>query len=123
MRKNPLLVQNSNNIILLINKRHAGGRPDPILLGVVDRQHNRHGHIHDRPVLEAEGIEMKRLEELRLSHETLQRAGPALAEHVHPLQINRREPDLRQVLRLLKLRILLRFRNEELDEPPTIRVD
>lgn len=118
-----LLAQDSNQVVLVIHKCHAVRRPDPILLRVIEGKHDGHRHIHHRPVFEAEGIEMKRLEELWLSHETLQWACPALAEHVHPLKVNLREPDLRQARRLLKLRISFRFLNEKLDEFSAIRVD
>ncbi|KAJ0254646.1 hypothetical protein HA466_0105300 [Hirschfeldia incana] len=51
-----------------------------------------HIHIDDGSVVETKRIEVKSLEELRFPHKTSERTRPAFAQHVHPLQIDRRQP-------------------------------
>lgn len=90
---------------------------------VVDREDDRERHIHNRPIMKSEGIEMKRLEELRFSHKPTKWARPAFAEHVNPFEVDPRELDSRQRQGLFRLRVSLRLVNEKLDELAAIGFD
>jgi hypothetical protein len=118
-----LLFENSDRVVVRVEKSDLCGPADPVLLRVVDCQNNRHGHVHDRLVLEPERVKMKRLEELILSHESTERASPAFAQHVDPLEINPGEPDSRQRQGLPLLHISQRLIHQKLHELPTVRFD
>ncbi|GKV27139.1 hypothetical protein SLEP1_g36343 [Rubroshorea leprosula] len=63
----------------------------------------------------------KRLEELGFSHESAERACPALTQYVHPLQVALRQPDSRKRQRLPFLDVPFRILHEELHQLAAIR--
>lgn len=90
------LFENGDGIVVGVKESDRSGVGDAVLLGIVNGENNGHWHIRHRPIREPEGIEMKRLEELGFSHESGERAGPAFAEHMNPLDIDAGELDTGQ---------------------------
>lgn len=97
-KKYRLLAQNGDGLVVVADKHDPRAIPDLPLLVVVDGQHDGHRHVDNpRPVIIiSDRVEMKCLEELRLSHEPAKGAGPTLAQHVDPLEVDPRQPDAGQ---------------------------
>jgi len=100
-----LLIENCNRVSLGIEKSNPFVIPDLMLLGIINSQHDGHWHVHDRPIIESERVEMKRLEELGFSHEASEGCGPSFAEDMDPLQVNpwKLDPRQRKSLTLLQV--------------------
>lgn len=93
--------------MLIVDKGHTAGLADLGLLGVVNGEHDGHGHIDKGAIVETERVEIKNLEELVFSHVASQLAGPAFSEHVQPLEVDLGELDSGQTHGLILLSLSL----------------
>ncbi|GKV02254.1 hypothetical protein SLEP1_g14711 [Rubroshorea leprosula] len=110
--------KNGDGVVSRVNESDPGGLPDVMLLRIIDCQDDRHPHVNDGPVIQPERVKMKSLEELGFSHESAERACPALAQYVHPLQVVLRQPDSRK-----RHRLPFRILHKELHQLAAIRFD
>lgn len=118
------LAQDGDRPVSGVDKRDPATVADGPFLRVVDGQHDWDRHVDDGTVSEAETVKMKRLEELGFPHEAGQGARPPFAEHVHPLQVDPRQPDLRAPHRLPAECVPCRtLRSDQVDQPPAVRLD
>ncbi|KAK5771642.1 hypothetical protein PVK06_047870 [Gossypium arboreum] len=118
-----LFVEDRYGVIIRVNERDSVGLSNPLLLRIINRQHNRHRNVDERIIAESERVKMKSLEELEFSHEPGEGAYPALTQNMDPLQVDPAQLHPGQQSRFSLLQPPLWLRHVEVHELPTVRLD
>ncbi|PPR82467.1 hypothetical protein GOBAR_AA38247 [Gossypium barbadense] len=115
-----LFVEDRYGVIIRVNECDSVGLSNPLLLRIINRQHNQHRNVDERIIAESERVKMKSLEELEFSHEPGEGAYPALTQNMDPLQVDPAQlhPGQQSCFSLLQPPLWLR--HVEVHELPTV---
>ena len=123
IKREALLIQDSNRMTLLIKQGHPLGLANPELESIINGKNNRERHIHHRAIKKPKGIKMKRLEELRFSHEPTKWRSPTFTENMNSFNINPRKLNLWQSKSFPFLQIPHGFLHHKIHQFPSIRLN
>lgn len=89
------------------DKSNSRGSSNNLFLFISDGEHNGDGHVDKAAIIQAQAIEVQRLEILMLSHEASQGGSPAVGQDMNPFHIDFGDMDLRKCTRFRCFRILI----------------